>query len=172
MPAATATNTDYDIRVAEDQLTATVRVDPGSAINANQLIAQLKRAGIQFIDEVAILTAASGRAQPPPVTAASRARELLSTTKGGHERDVPCGQLDEPVGRALIALAGEVGTTKYEREVVALRLAERAGRCAGLYPLVGAALNELSNVLLGVGDFEAAFHSSRKLLHAIVPAVP
>ena len=63
MPTAAATNTDYDIRVAEDQLTATVRVDPGSTINANQLIAQLKRAGIQFIDEVAILTAA----KEPPV---------------------------------------------------------------------------------------------------------
>jgi uncharacterized protein (DUF342 family) len=62
VPAATAINTDYDIRVAEDQLTATVRVDPGSSINASQLIAQLTRAGIQFIDEAAILTAAK---QPP-----------------------------------------------------------------------------------------------------------
>jgi hypothetical protein len=63
VPAATAINTDYDIRVAEDQLTATVRVDPGSTINAPQLIAQLKRAGIQFIDEVTILTAAK---EPTP----------------------------------------------------------------------------------------------------------
>ena len=58
MQTATAANTDYDIRVAEDQLTATVRVEAGSTINPTQLIGQLKRAGIQFIDEAAITAAA------------------------------------------------------------------------------------------------------------------
>lgn len=59
MPTVAAQSADYDIRVAEDQLTATVRVDPGGGINPQLLIAQLKRAGIQFIDEAAINAAAA-----------------------------------------------------------------------------------------------------------------
>lgn len=59
MPKSTGLiSADYDIRVAEDQLTATVRIEPGGTIDAAQLIAQLTRAYIQGIDETAIVSAA------------------------------------------------------------------------------------------------------------------
>jgi len=52
------TTADYEIRVAEDQLTATVRLEAGGQINTAHLIEQLTRAGIKSIDHAAINAAA------------------------------------------------------------------------------------------------------------------
>jgi len=49
---------DYDLRVAEDQLTATVRIEAGGTLDAEHLVRQLNRAGIKFIDHGAISAAA------------------------------------------------------------------------------------------------------------------
>ncbi len=49
---------DYDIRVAEDQLSATVRIEPEGSLDAEHLVKQLARAGIKSIDVGAINAAA------------------------------------------------------------------------------------------------------------------
>ncbi len=54
---------DYDIRVAEDQLAATVRIEPGGLIDPDHLIQQLTRAGIHFIDHATITAAAEALRQ-------------------------------------------------------------------------------------------------------------
>lgn len=78
MPTAVATSTDYDIRVAEDQLAATVRIEPGGSINPVQLIAQLKRTGIHFIDEAAINAAAAQLKQKVAEPDSEEARQGLT----------------------------------------------------------------------------------------------
>jgi CHAT domain-containing protein/Tfp pilus assembly protein PilF len=105
---------------------------------------------------IVLFMAAAVRAQTPPMAPGARAQELLSRTKAGQEGDVVCGELDEAVGNALLHFAEQAGGASNERLTVAFRLAERAGRCAGWEPLVGAALNGLSNVLLGRGQFDRA----------------
>ena len=94
--------------------------------------------------------------------AGSRARTLVSTTKKGNEGEVPCAQLDEGVGRALLDLGEQARTRSFEPAAVAFRLAERAGRCASSDALIGAALNALSDTLIGVGNFDEAFTTARE----------
>jgi uncharacterized protein (DUF342 family) len=91
VPTAVATSTDYDIRVAEDQLTATVRIEPGGTINPVQLIAQLKRTGIQFIDEAAITTAAAQLKKKPEPGAEPDKQGLTLVVARGQPKveDVP-----------------------------------------------------------------------------------
>src|SRR5689334_20360466 len=93
------------------------------------------------------------RAQEP---AAVRAQTLLSGTRSGHEGDVGCADLSEPIARALIELGGQVRGESLDRAAVAFRLAERAGRCLESVPLTAAALNELGNVLNLRGDNDLA----------------
>jgi uncharacterized protein (DUF342 family) len=88
---AVATSAEYDIRVAEDQLTATVRLEPGAAINPQQLIAQLTRAGIRFIDEAAINAVAleQKKAADSPEPPAGDGLTLVVATGKPVVEDVP-----------------------------------------------------------------------------------
>jgi CHAT domain-containing protein/Tfp pilus assembly protein PilF len=103
-----------------------------------------------------LLAATTARAQSPSIARDPRAQHVLSRTKAGQEGQVACDELDAGVGKALIELAEASHAESLERLSVAYRLAERAGRCAGSDPLVGAALNGLSNILLERGDLNAA----------------
>src|ERR1700737_4824129 len=105
---------------------------------------------------IVLLTAARVQGQPPPIARDPRAQHVLSRTKAGQEGQVACDELDAGVGKALIELAEASHAESLERLSVAYRLAERAGRCAGSDPLVGAALNGLSDILLGRGEFDRA----------------
>jgi CHAT domain-containing protein/Tfp pilus assembly protein PilF len=86
----------------------------------------------------------------------------MASTKSGREGEVPCDKLDGAVGTALIDLSDQARGESLERLSVALRLAERAGRCLGAEALVGAALNGLSDVLLGRGDFDRALATAKE----------
>ena len=92
----------------------------------------------------------------------ARARTLAATTKKGQEAEVPCAQLDEGVGKALLDLGEQARTRSFEPAAVAFRLAERAGRCAGSDALIGAALNALSDTLIGLGNFDEALTTARE----------
>jgi CHAT domain-containing protein/Tfp pilus assembly protein PilF len=122
----------------------------------SQILGSLRVAVRAPVIAIALLTPIAGRAQTPAIGPAARAQDLLSRTKSGQEHDVACADLDEHVGKVLIELSEQARAESLERMAVALRLAERAGRCAASEPLVGSALNGLSDVLLGQGAFDRA----------------
>ena len=97
-------------------------------------------------------------AQMPDSTSEARARAIFSRTKAGQEQQVVCDELDEGVGRAFLSLASEtmIPTPSLEQMAVAARLAERTARCIDSDSLLGAALNAVSNLLLGLTDFDGA----------------
>jgi CHAT domain-containing protein/tetratricopeptide (TPR) repeat protein len=103
-----------------------------------------------------LLGAAPGT-QAPPVDPAARASALLAQTPAGREDTVPCDGLDDPTATALIA-AGEQARdgSALARAAAAFRLAARAARCAESAPVLGAALNDLADVLFRRGDLDAA----------------
>jgi hypothetical protein len=101
------------------------------------------------------------RAQTDPASPRVRAQQVLTTTKSGHEGDVPCDAL-EGLGQPLIELGKEAGGRSLDRAAIAFRLAERAGRCAGSEPLLAAALTELSATLLGAGSLDASLAAAKE----------
>ena len=104
-----------------------------------------------------VATAAHGQ-----ISATDRARDLLAGTTGGHPNGIACADLDEAVGRALIDLGGKLRGESLDRALVALRLAETAGRCLHSDRLTGSALNDLSFVLNLHGDNDAALEAARE----------
>jgi CHAT domain-containing protein/Tfp pilus assembly protein PilF len=110
---------------------------------------------------IALLTAASVRAQTP-IARNLPAQDLLARTKAGQEDQVACNELDAGVAEALVDFGQQSRTESLERLTVAYRLAERAARCAGSDRLVGAALNGLSDTLLGRGQFDAALATANE----------
>jgi len=100
-------------------------------------------------------------AQTDPASPRVRAQQVLTVTKSGHEGDVPCAGLDG-LGQPLIELGKEAGGSSLDQAVIAFRLAERAGRCAGSEPLLGAALTELSATLLGAGSLDASLAAAKE----------
>lgn len=85
---------DYDIRVAEDQLTATVRIEPGGSLDIEHLVKQLTRAGIKSIDRAAIHAAAEQLRTPSSDTkpdAANKEKGLTVVVAKGMPavQDVP-----------------------------------------------------------------------------------
>jgi len=101
------------------------------------------------------------RAQTDPASPRVRAQQVLTTTKSGHEGNVPCDAL-EGLGQPLIELGKEAGGSSLDRAAIAFRLAVRAGRCAGSEPLLAAALTELSATLLGAGSLDASLAAAKE----------
>lgn len=91
-----------------------------------------------------------------------RARALVAKTASGQEHDVPCSELDEPLGRALLAIKQQARSDSYERLAIAVRLAERAGQCSASDALVGAALNDLSDVQLGLAQVDQSIATAQE----------
>jgi CHAT domain-containing protein/Tfp pilus assembly protein PilF len=104
---------------------------------------------------------AGAQAQNDDTSSQLRAQQVLSATRAGQEGSVACDRL-AGLGQPLIALGKEVGGSSTDRAVIAFRLAERAGRCAGSEPLLGAALTELSAALLGVGSLDASLAAAKE----------
>jgi CHAT domain-containing protein/Tfp pilus assembly protein PilF len=102
------------------------------------------------------------RAQAVADSAAAAARQLRASTRPGEEDTLPCDRVDQDVARALILASQQNRSEPFDQLKHGLLLAVRAGRCAGSDAIVGAALNELSDVLLGLGDFDGALATGRE----------
>jgi len=116
-----------------------------------------------------LLTAAHARAQTPPAPPSPRVKDLLSSTRGGQEGEVPCAGLDAPLAEALLGFGEQVHADSVERATIAFRLAERAARCIGSGSLTGAALNALSPVLLARGEVSAALDGAQESVRILEP---
>src|SRR5436190_20820984 len=94
--------------------------------------------------------------------ATAAARTLASAITPGDESTVPCQRLDLDTARALILLSQQNRTEPFEQLKHGLLIAVRAGRCHGSDVVVGMALNDLSDVMLGLGDFDGALETGRE----------
>lgn len=107
---------DYDIRVAEDQLTATVRIEAGGSLDVEHLAKQLTRAGIKSIDHAAITAAAetlrARESQDLPIDSAKREQGLTVVVAKGTP---PVQDVPETLVRVLPPEPPDAPTNHYER---------------------------------------------------------
>src|SRR5262249_35724355 len=108
---------------------------------------------------IVLIAVASIRAQMPEAGVRPRAEALLSRVSAGQEAAVPCTEFDESSGKDLLRIAEKAQS---HSAILAWRLAQRAGDCAGEDTIVGAALTGLSNALMGRGQFSEALAAAQE----------
>ncbi len=107
---------------------------------------------------LALLMAAPAAQSAAPQPEA-RAQQLIAATKSGEESTVACERL-EGLGQALIDGGLAIEPQSVTRAVIAFRLAERAGRCAGAPLVRSTALANLADALLSVPAIDEALSAA------------